>query len=72
VARVDEGQPQVEIERSPLRGRDVNASPEMMPAADPAAAALERRAKRQGFALMVASSIVTLLLLGGAWVLLRP
>ena len=71
MARVDEGQPQVQIERPPSPGRDVNGAPGRVRPVDPAEAPLERRAKRQGFALMIASSIVSLLVLYGAWVLLR-
>ena len=72
MARVDEGQPQVEIDRPPLRGRDVEAAPGRVRPADPVDGARERRAKRQGLALMIVSSIVSLFVLYGAWMLLRP
>ena len=71
VARVDEGQPQAEVERPPLRERDVGGSRGVTPPADPSEAARERRAKRQGLALMIASSIASLLVLYGTWMLLR-
>jgi hypothetical protein len=71
VARVDEGQRQAEIDRPALRGRDVGSSPGGIAPTDPAEAALERRAKRQGLGLMVVSSIASILVLYGAWVLLR-
>jgi hypothetical protein len=76
VARGDGAQPQAEIERPPPgrdakgnigRVRPLDAGRRAEPAADP----LQRRARRQGLALMIASSIVSLLILYGAWVALR-
>jgi len=76
VARGDEAQPQVEIERPPpgrdvrgnigrVRPLDAGRSTELPP--DP----LQRRARRQALALMIASSIVSLLILYGVWIALR-
>jgi hypothetical protein len=77
VARGDESQPQVEIERPLPRGRDAKGNLgrvrrfEVWRRNDATDARLRWRAKRQGFALMIASSVVSLLLLCGAWMLLR-
>jgi hypothetical protein len=75
VARGDGAQPQAEIERPPP-GRDAKGNigrvrPLEGRRAEPAADPMQRRARRQGLALMIASSIVSLLILYGAWVALR-
>jgi hypothetical protein len=67
VARVDEDHPQAEFQCPPLR----ISSPGVIRPTDPSEAQLKRRAKRRGLGLMIASSIVSLLVLYGAWVLLR-
>jgi hypothetical protein len=74
VARGDEAQPQVEIERPPP-GRDARGNIGRVRPLDagrtPAADPKQRRGRRQGLALMILSSIVSLLILYGAWVALR-
>ena len=75
VARGDDVQPQLEIER-PRQGRDAKGNLGRLRfdvwRRDPVEGELERRARRQALALMVASSVISLLLLYGAWtVILR-
>ena len=64
--------PTVELERQ-SRGRDAqgNLGRTRLSPDDRREASLRRRAKRQGFALMLASTAVTLLILCGAWFALR-
>ena len=72
----DNDQPQAEIER-PLHGRDAKGSPgrlcrfDVWRRADPDEAGLQRRARRLALAAMVASSLLSLLILYGLWLALR-
>jgi hypothetical protein len=76
VAQGDNGQPQIEIERPPLREQAANE--DIRPRrwfdwrhSDPLEPAAQRRARRQGLMLMIASSLLTTFILYGAWVALR-
>jgi hypothetical protein len=72
VARGDDLQPQLEIER-PRQGADAKASQRRLRLdvwrRDPVENQLRRRARRQALVLMLASSIISLLLLCGVWTL---
>jgi hypothetical protein len=77
VALGNDGQPHVEIERQPPRGRDAKDGPgrvrrfDILRRPDPLETQLQRRARRQALALMAASSLLMLLILYGAWMALR-
>jgi hypothetical protein len=72
VLRSGDAPPTVELER-PSRGRDAqgNLGRVRLVPGDRREAQLRRRAKQQGLALMLASTAVSLLILYGAWLLLR-
>jgi hypothetical protein len=77
VALGDNDQPQVEIERPPSREQSgkINLGRahrfDAWRRADPARTELQRRARRQAFVLMVASSVLMVCILCGAWMALR-
>jgi hypothetical protein len=72
VARGDDLQPQLEIERPP-QGAEAKGSARRLRLdvwrGDPVENELQRRARRQALALMLASSVISLLLLYGVWTL---
>lgn len=76
MAQGDNGQPQIEIERPPLREQAANEDLRLRRRFDWRHADLlepvaQRRARRQGLTLMIASSLLTIFILYGAWVALR-
>lgn len=77
VALGDNGQPQADIERPAQRGRNAKGKlGRVRPLdgwhlADLHESKLQRRARRQALALMIVSSLLTLIILYGAWRALR-
>jgi hypothetical protein len=77
VALGNNGQPQAEIDHPPPRGRNAKGDLGRVRRFDasrrgePVETSARRRARRVGLALLVASSLLTLMILYGVWATLR-